>query len=408
MARVHRRLNNATISRLKSFLTFIDPFSSVFKSGWKVIRSGWSTNSTTAIAADPSTYPISTVQMSNVNVTIDLITTSVGTGAALWVTDSGNWFGVVSQQSTIIGGGACASANPYNPCGAYSTYNPCSGYNAYNPCSSYSAYTECCGSYNAYSSCCGNYNSYTCNPFVCYQYSTYNSCPGYTSDYCGATNPYNCNPTYTYCSGVYNSFNYYLCVSLGVASQCGGCRYTTGGGNCSGGNCVRTATCKPPTGGDCISSSGGCGGGNCNGCGGNCNGCGGGCVGSGGNCNSSGGNCLGTGGTCNSYYNTYPRYLKVIRYLSNVLTEVASVTLDSLTSFPALAGIKVIISGGSKGDSQSATITAKAFQDSSLVSQIGGSLVYNPTGVKIVTNYGILASPSNYNQGNTIDQISIS
>jgi hypothetical protein len=157
-----------------------------------------------------------------------------------------------------------------------------------------------------------------------------------------------------------------------------------------------------------MSSSGGCGGGNCNGCGGNCNGCGGDCVSSGGNCNASGGNCLGTGGTCNSYYNTYPRYLKVIRYLSNVLTEVASVTLDSLTSFPALAGIKVIISGGSKGDSQNATITAKAFQDSSLVSQIGGSLVYNPTGVKIVTNYGILASPSNYNQGNTIDQISIS
>lgn len=403
-----RRKRNIITSRLKSFLTFTDPFTSVFKGGWKTVRSGWSTSSTAATASNVSSYPISTVQMSNVNVTISVLTTGAGTGAALWVTDSGNWFGVVSQQSTIIGGGACASANPYNPCGAYSAYNPCSGYNAFNPCSSYSAYSSCCGNYNSYSSCCGQYNAYTCNPVTCYQYSPINNCPGYTSNYCGATNQYTCNPTYTYCSGSYNSFNYYLCISGFGAQYCGTCINTTGGGNCSGGNCIRTYQCNPPTGGNCMSSSGGCGGGNCNGCGGSCNGCGGGCISSGGNCNASGGNCQGTGGTCNSYYNTYPRYLKVIKYLSNVLSEVASVTLDSVTSFTPLAGIKVIISGGSKGEEQSATITAKAFSDTSLVSQIGGNLVFNPTGVKIITNYGILASPSNYNQSTTIDQISIS
>ena len=401
-----RRKRNIITSRLKSFLTFTDPFTAAFKSGWKTIRSGWSTNSTSATTSDVSTYPISTVQMSNTNVTISMLTTGAGTGASIWVTDAGNWFGVVSQQSTCTGCGSCSSSNPYNPCGAYNTYNPCSGYNTYVACGGYNTYSSCCGSYNSYSSCCGAYNQYNCNPYVCNAYNQGTYCPSYWSNYCGAYNLYWCYATYTYCSGTYNAPNYYLCRTFGT--QCGSCINVTGGGNCAGGNCLRTSGCNPDIPGNCQSSSGGCSGGNCNGCGGSCNGCGGNCISSGGNCNASGGSCAGTGGTCNSYFNTYPRYLKVIRYLSNVISEVASVTIDSLTSFPALAGIKVIISSATKGDNQSGTITAKAFSDVSLISQIGGNLVYNPTGVKITTNYGILASPSSYNQNNTIDQISIS
>jgi len=71
-----------------------------------------------------------------------------------------------------------------------------------------------------------------------------------------------------------------------------------------------------------------------------------------------------------------------------------------------MKGLKVTISNAVKGGT-TATITAKAFSDTAMVSQIGGDLIYNATNVKIIANYGIVASPSSYNELNTVGEITI-
>lgn len=346
------------------FKSFTDSFSSGFKGGWKVVTSGWSNGTNSVTTNSASSYPISVVNMTDPNMTISLNTSGAGTGAALWVTDSGNWFAIVSEMDISSGTGNCSSSNPYNPCGGTYAYNPCGGTNPTNPCGT-----------NPVNNCPST------NPV--------NSCPSYWSNYCGGTNPYTCNPGSGGNCKTTAPYNSYNCFRSGNA--CGGCTaynpYVAG--NCAGGNCYRTYGCNPATGGNCNPATGG----NTIYCGGNCYG--------------TGGDCYGTGGSCASYYDTYPRYLRLIQYASNVLSTVASVTLDAVTSFAEIAGIKVFVTNATEGNSSSATVTARAYSDSSMVTQIGSDLVYNATGVKIIANYGIIASPSNYDQGNTITSISI-
>lgn len=344
-----------TISRLKSFLSFSDGFDSGFKSGWKTVRGSWSALGSSATTSSTD-YPIRTVQMTNQNVTITLKDPGVGTGAALWVSDSGTWWSVVSKQETCSGCGSCNSYNPYNPCGAGGAcvgtggeYVPCSGCSTpfYVPCSGCSTTVPCSGCTNyttvtvpASNYTCSMYNpggsckyGYTYNYTYSYSYSYYNSCcsGGYS----------NYNPC---CSGGYSGSNYNPCCSGGYTTSYNPCGYTTP--------------------------------------------------------------CIGTGGSCAGYNNTYPRYLKLYKYASNTLSEVASVTLDSLTSFSAIRAIKVAITNSNKANG-TATVTAKAFSDTSAVTQIGGDLVHNATGVTIVTNYGIIASDSAYNQSLSTDEITI-
>ena len=129
--------------------------------------------------------------------------------------------------------------------------------------------------------------------------------------------------------------------------------------------------------------------------------------------NSSGGNPVpsytnpSSGGTCASYYDTYPRKLVLLQNASNAVSTIASQALDSLTSFPAIAALKVAITGGTAGSSSSATITASAYSDSAMTTQIGSNLVYNATGVNVIANYGIIATPSSYNQSEVITAINI-
>jgi hypothetical protein len=47
-------------------------------------------------------------------------------------------------------------------------------------------------------------------------------------------------------------------------------------------------------------------------------------------------------------------------------------------------------------------ITARAFSDTNLVTQIGSDLVYTATGATINTTYGISISPTQYAQSDTI------
>jgi hypothetical protein len=60
--------------------------------------------------------------------------------------------------------------------------------------------------------------------------------------------------------------------------------------------------------------------------------------------------------------------------------------------------MKVITSG--------TDITAKAYSDNSLTTQIGSDLTYSATGATIDTSFGIVVAPSSYSQGNSLDNFS--
>jgi len=462
-----RKKRNIVSSRLKAFVFFQDSFNNYFKSGWKFRRGEWVAQTSKASTAySSSLYPMASVPMKDTNVTISIKDPGVGAGAALWVTDDGNWYGLVSSQTLSSGTGGCVSANPYNPCGstnpcvptggncvgtggncvgtggcsgtggtcvatggnfagntttcvarnpscnvqnsncntsggncntgggncnagggncrsatggncnagggncrtfswcgipypsaykccnAYNAYNPCVSINPYNPCPSRNPYNPCvsvnpyyyCGSINPYNPC-ANVNPY--NP--CVNVNSYDPC-WYTTDapFYNPVDPCGATNPYNPC-GSSNPYN-----PCGYVSSYNPCGY--------------------------ISSYNPCG---------------------------AGGNCSGTGGSCNSYANTYPRYLQFIKFTSNVATTLFTMTLDAVTSYTQMRGLKVQVSNSTKGGT-TATITAKAYSDTAMVTQIGSDLIYNATGVNIIANYGIVVSPSSYNEDKSLGEITIS
>ena len=60
-----------------------------------------------------------------------------------------------------------------------------------------------------------------------------------------------------------------------------------------------------------------------------------------------------------------------------------------------------------KGGS-TATITTKTYSDLLFTNQIGTDFVHQATGLKINTNYGIIANPISYNQNISVQQVLIS
>lgn len=342
---------NIISSRLKGFKTFTDTFNSLsFNTKWKLVRGTWSSNGSKATTSDSSSsYPLATVTMASPNVEIDLIADNAGHGAALWVADSGNWWSLVSHQSTCSGCGSCLTYNPYNPCGAGGN---CTGTCGGGVTPGYDYYS--CGWVpgNAYQSCTGgNAVGGNSNPayYVCSMY-VYNPA-GFANNTCKYGTFYPSTTNYVY-------YNAVTCID----------RANPGSYQC---NYAGTYNPTPnPT--------------YC--CGYN--------------------PCIGTGGGCASYADTYPRYLKLLKYTANTVSEIASVTLDSLTSFTPIAAIKVKITNADKA-AGTATVTASAFSDTNMVTKIGDDLVHNATGVTIITNYGIIASPSDYNETSLIDNIEI-
>ena len=95
-----------------------------------------------------------------------------------------------------------------------------------------------------------------------------------------------------------------------------------------------------------------------------------------------------------SYF--YPQYLRILQSVGNVVSQIASIQISDNA---IINGLKALISG--------TTITASAYSDANMTSQVGGSLVYNATGAAVTTEYGLLLTPAAYNQGNAVDDIVI-
>jgi hypothetical protein len=90
----------------------------------------------------------------------------------------------------------------------------------------------------------------------------------------------------------------------------------------------------------------------------------------------------------------YPQSIRILQSVGNVVSQIASTQVgDNAT----INGLKAFISG--------TTITARTYSDTNMTSQVGGDLVYNATGATVTTEYGLVLTPSAYNQGNAVDNI---
>jgi hypothetical protein len=127
--RGRRKLFRSVVSRLKAFASYIDAFTS-WGTKWKVTSGTWTTSSgKSKTSTSANSYPLAAVQMSKKDVTATVASPQPGAGISLWVTDSGNWWGVVREQ-TVNNSYNCSTCtasftNPYaNATGYGNATNP--------------------------------------------------------------------------------------------------------------------------------------------------------------------------------------------------------------------------------------------------------------------------------------------
>jgi hypothetical protein len=165
-----------------AFRSFSDNFSSGFKKGWKVIKTGWST--TTGPATASTTGAISAVPMGGSNVTATVKDAGQGTGIAFWITDADNYWALASRETDSY----------------YTTYY----------------YYYCCPQAYSYTI----HHSQTCTDSGSYTYTCYQSCN------CTLITYYSCST----CCG-YNYGSYFYCWSCnctisGYGASCQQCPYS--------------------------------------------------------------------------------------------------------------------------------------------------------------------------------------
>ena len=273
---------------------------------WNATRGTWFANGSQAQSNDAaSNYSIATIDTGSVSNVQTIGNTTNGTGAALWVTDSGDWFGVAAGQEVV-------NTVYYYTCGC----TTCSGSSC--TCQSCSTVYYGCGttgaSYYAGSYTPGQEYSY----YVCAVYYSLGACRTYQIQYGTYASSY--TPP-SYYAGTYSCAGSYQSCS---PSCCSYYSYTCGCTTCQGGSV------------------------------------------------------------------SYPAYLYMYQSVANTVTQVVRSALSTVA-----ASLKVITSGGN-------TITATPYSDS-LVTPIGSPVTYTASSTQTGTQFGILLSPSAYNQGSVLD-----
>jgi hypothetical protein len=332
---------------------------------WSAIRGTFKITTNRASSTDAaSTYPLATVDMPKEAVTINLKGVTQGSTAALWVTNSGNWYGIGIDQAPVQCN--CQTCSTPGNCNFF--FYQCNAYgyvcNAYGVVCNSASY-PC----NAYSYMC-NSASYPCNAYryVCNRTGN-RYCRAYSSPctrfvgpmcvawrrQCNAYNAGNCNNNSRYPCTAYS----YMCNS--ASYPCNAYSYM-----CNAASYPCNASSNP-----CNSASYPCGSTNAT-----------------------------TFYSCNCQ-TCYPQYIRFIQSISNTVSQITSWTLSAVVQ-----SFKVIVSNINPAKT-SATTTIKAYSDTNLSTQIGSDLTYTPTGVAINAKYGIMVKPSTYAQGNTIDEITI-
>ena len=364
---------------------------------WTNRTGTWYANGSTAQSdTAASSYPVASVTFPSNDVTVSA-TVSGGTGPAVWVSSSGDWYAAILYWTQVNSTYSCnCSCN-----GHYESYS----YPVYYSCAS-CAY---CGSYESGgSSYPATANTTQTQTGWSYSYSAVleRSCPG--GGTLVSTRCYSCN-TYPYLSlsgtNCYSIENYYSYVSATSVSStstytcpnggetghpgnysCYTPTYSTSttyscpsGGTLSGTTCIIAGTttcysCQNQTCGVNYFASGST-------------------YVSGGaypNCDAYGASCQ----TCGTLSNSY--YLRILKSVNGTVTSPAADI--SLPSQPA--AIKMTTSGN--------VITYQAYADTSLTSAIGSQGSITETSPTKIQNYGIIKAPTAYGQGSTVDNFQVS
>jgi|688.fasta_scaffold34080_10 hypothetical protein len=382
-----------------------------------------------------STYPIASITMPDSpldqDVVITLKGTTPGTGAALWISDTNNWWAV----TTGIDSGENCQCDTCTECATLPVNTPCTtGYcstpgNCINgPCNTVQNQNFNPGTVNAYTG--NNQNFSGGNPnFAPGGWNAFNTGGNANNYNCNAWNTGNCNPQN--CSifdppvaigggncrswrntpprgncTAWNTRNFTRpCSGWNACDRTGNrfCRassiasYNTRGGNnqntvFTGNNPVVPGGWNPATGGGNTNAPTGTGAYN------TC---------SGGFC-SGAYNCAAytcTAWSCVSFTNVscncqtcFPSYIRVIKSVAGTVTELTKWVVSSLGT--SIVNSMRITTSGSQ-------ITVEPYANVDLTGKIGSDLVYTPTGVTLSSSYGIIVEPSPTSQGYEIDEITI-
>ena len=280
---------------------------------WSFLRGTWGVSSsklTTSSAS--SSYPITVVDALVPDVKIELKDIGQGVGAALWVTDSGNWWAVATEQQSEQCN--CSTTSFSCNCGT------CQG----SFCSSYSC---SCGN--------SNYSQYCVNETVC----EYQDCQVQYGNFCSARYANGNCKEYTKIS-----WTDCFCVFYTTQTNCYSSNYYSGTFNC----CCSATYYYPCGCSTCYSTS----------------------------CE-----------TC------YPQYMRIIQSAANTVSEIVKWQVSNIVK-----SLRVLTSNKN--------ITVKSYSDTDLATEID-STDYNASSASETTKFGIVVSPSGYNESKTVSEINI-
>lgn len=349
-----------------------------------------------------SSYPVASVNYGAEDAIVSA-SVSQGTGPAVWVSGSNNWYAAISYSTGSTTSYSCnCSCN-----GHYTTQTVCTATGTCNattcpPCSSTSSTTYSCssgtltterGSYECktcttgsttYKYCGSAVLSYSCatgsvygsrcvscDTYPYYLYNGAGSCKSLfdsstiaAKDVGGATSSYSCTGTScetNTCPGC----SYYSCYNAVTSTSCSYTSATASTTTTCSGSC--SYTCCTQTGTQSVFVSGG----------------------TYPNCDSYGSSCQ----TCTT--STVVYYLRLLASVNGVVTTLGSdITLSS-----APAAIKMITSGN--------TITYQAYSDTGMSNTLGSQGSYTVTSPTKSTYHGIVKAPNSSTQQSTIDNFSI-
>lgn len=351
-------------------------------SSWKAIRGQFDIDGAGKAQATGTDYPIAAIDMGVNDVDISIVGSSGGPSAALWVTDSGNWFAVGLAREAVN----CNCSTYYVPQSGWSNYcydgqwntsycNASSGagycvYYTGGNCIGYYNTTNCAANNTANcktwggGNCktwgggnCSGYNATSCGSYY-YYYSNVNkkgvtNCSGYVGGNCKGYNATSCN---AYNATTCNAYNTTNCKTYNYSNCNGGfyaveCALWSDGYTCTGGYNTSNPVYYSCT-------------------------------------------VYWSDGPYTSCQTCYPQYIRVIQSVANSVSTLAQWTISAVAN-----SFRVKTSGNE--------IQIQAFQNNDFTSQIDGTLTYTPTSVNVETNFGIMISPSSYDQQTTVDDVEI-
>ena len=325
----------------------LTPSNNAYGGAWDLIKGVFRINGFAAAAVSPpEEYPMATIDMTEEDVDVYLYGIDNGSAASLWVTDSGNWFAVgVDQHPVDCNCEVGTECNRWNASNVTNYYTfESGGRNAFNFASGQFCTTNITGGRNA------NYQRYCypvtgCNRYIaggaCVSWYRYTQCVNAIYSYNAPNYTTTCNTNF---STAYNAPNFTTNIDGWNAKTCN--RWNEYTFNCQ--------TCYPQW--------------------------------------------IRILQSVNGTVSTISKHLasSVFRTIKSPNETLDLVVQDSpIIDFVRAMILKV----------RGSQISVDAYSDVGAVDKIAlqdGDIVYSPTGAQIVPRYGIMISPSEYNQQNFV------